>query len=213
MKKKLTELVFILDESGSMKDLRQETIDGFNSLIEKQKKEEGEAIVTTVMFSDKPRTIHNRVSIKKIHELTEEDYDPFGSTALLDAIGTTTTRIESKQEKDEQLTKIAKTLLVIITDGQENSSYKYSYRKVKNIIERLRGSKKWEVIFLGANMDTIAEASKLGINEKFAVNYKNDKDGVKANYVYISEAVSEIRKNKTIRKDWKKDIEEANENK
>ena len=107
MKKKLTELVFILDESGSMKDLRQETIDGFNSLIEKQKKEDGEAIVTTVMFSDKPRIIHNRVSIKKIHELTEEDYDPFGSTALLDAIGTTTTRIESKQEKSSWLVEKA----------------------------------------------------------------------------------------------------------
>ncbi|MGM9858649.1 MAG: VWA domain-containing protein [Bacilli bacterium] len=213
MKKEFTELVFILDESGSMSDLRQETIDGFNSLIKKQKNEEGEAIVTTVMFSDNSRTIHNRVNIKKIHELTKEDYEPFGSTALLDAIGSTTTYIERKQAKDEQSKTITKTLLVIITDGQENSSYKFNYKTVRKIIERLRKNKKWEVIFIGANIDTIAEASKLGINKDLAVNYKNNKDGVKANYVCLCEAVSEIRKNKTLTKDWKKDIEETNNEK
>ncbi len=205
MKQNLTELVFILDKSGSMSGLESDTIGGYNSLLEKQKKEEGEAIVSTVLFSDEIYTIHERLPIKDIKQLTEKEYYVGGRTALLDAIGTSILKISKIHDAMKEEEKPARTLFIITTDGMENSSREFSYTKVKELIEKEK-EKGSEFIFLGANIDAIKEAARFGIESDNAVNYKNDPKGVELNFVALDCAIKSYRKQGSIKKDWKEEI-------
>ncbi len=207
MKKKLTELVFILDRSGSMGGLESDTIGGYNSMLEKQKSEDGEAIVTTVLFDDKYELLHDRINLKGISLVTDKEYFVRGSTALLDAIGRTISKIGNVQKHTAEGERAERILFVITTDGMENVSREYSYRNIKSMIERQKNKYGWEFIFLGANIDAVATAEKFGIDEDRAVNYNPDKEGTVLNYEVISETVSMIRTNKSIDQNWKDRIE------
>lgn len=206
MKKDFTELVFILDKSGSMSGLEKDTIGGFNSLIEKQKKESGEAVVTTVLFNHMLETKHDRVDLKKVKKFTSKDYVVSGCTSLLDAVGTTISSISAthKQLKDDAPEK---TIVIITTDGMENSSKEYTYDKVKKLIDRQK-KKNWEFLFLGANIDVAMEARRFGIDDDKAVKYACDKEGVMLNYCCLGEAVTNVRLGKSLDASWKKKIEE-----
>ena len=208
MKKDFTELVFILDKSGSMSGLEKDTIGGFNSMINKQRKEEGEAVVTTVLFNDKRSIIHERVDIKEVSLLTEKEYFTCGCTALLDAVGSTINKIRNihKIMNEEDLPE--KTLVIITTDGLENSSMEYSYLTLKNMVEKLRNEYNWEFIFLGANIDAAQEARRFGVEDSNAVNYNCDDEGIELNYDCISKAVSDIRRNKCLSASWRKSIDD-----
>lgn len=208
MKKDFTELVFILDKSGSMCGLEKDTIGGFNSMIEKQRKEEGEAVVTTVLFNDKVNVIHNRRDIKEVPLLTDKEYCVSGCTALLDALGNTVNHICKihKNMNEEELPE--KTLFIITTDGLENSSIEYTYSTLKRLIEKVKEKYKWEFIFLGANIDASQEARRFGIDESNAVNYNCDDEGIELNYECLSQAVSEIRRRKCLSPRWRDAIDE-----
>ena len=214
MKKNLTEVVCILDKSGSMSGLERDTIGGYNSMIEKQKKEDGEAYISTVLFSDYSKVIHDRVSVDKIEPMTEKEYYVDGCTALLDAVGDAIHHIKTVHKYVREEDRPEKTLFIITTDGQENSSKRYSYDKVKKMVEHQKEKYGWEFIFLGANIDAIAEAGRFGINQEMAVNYNCDEVGISTSYMAPSEAVSCVRKvkrgrlNEALGKNWKKDIEE-----
>jgi uncharacterized protein YegL len=192
MKKGLTELVFILDRSGSMSGLEKDTIGGFNGMIEKQKKEAGEVIVSTVLFDDDTEVLHNRVDIRSIHPMTDREYYVRGCTALLDAVGGAITHIKRVRKSLPKSERPEKTIFIITTDGMENSSRRYSYNKVKELIENRR-AKNWEFIFLGANIDAVAEAGRLGIQASRAVNYKCDAAGTALNYRVLNETVTKMR--------------------
>lgn len=194
MKKGLTELVFILDRSGSMSGLESNTIGGFNGMLMKQKKEEGEVNVTTVLFDDAIEFIHDRFPLDVVKPLSDEDYYVRGCTALLDAVGSTVKKVENIQKRLPEEMKAEKIIFVITTDGQENASHEYTYKMVKEMIEKCQGTG-WEFIFLGANIDAAKEASNLGIREKRAVNYKNDSRGVQLNYMAAANIVSNLRCN------------------
>lgn len=181
MKKGLTELVFILDRSGSMAGLESDTIGGFNGMLSKQKKEEGEANVTTVLFDDQVELIHDRFAIGIVEPLTDEDYYVRGCTALLDAIGGTVKKVENIQNRLPDNERAEKIIFVITTDGQENASREYTANMVKGMIEKNQ-ERGWQFIFLGANMDAALEAEKMGIRRSHAVTYKNDEKGVQLNY-------------------------------
>ena len=193
MKKGLTELVFILDRSGSMSGLEKDTIGGFNSMIEKQKKEEGEVLVSTVLFDDKTEILHDRVNINSIEAMTDNDYYVRGCTALLDAIGSSIDHIRKERKAAAKEERPEKTIFIITTDGMENSSSKYSLAKVKDMIEK-RQAKNWEFIFLGANMDAVGEAGRLGIKKGRAVEYTCDSEGTKLNYDVLHETVRCMRR-------------------
>ncbi|MHB8128480.1 MAG: vWA domain-containing protein [Mobilitalea sp.] len=210
MKKGLTELVFVLDRSGSMSGLESDTIGGFNSMIEKQKKQEGEAIVTSVLFDDQYELIHDRFPISMVRTITENEYFVRGCTALLDAIGKTIHKIGNVQKYLPEVERAEKVIFVITTDGLENSSKEYSYEKLRHMIERQKTRFGWEFIFLGANIDAVAEAKKFGIDEDRAVTYHNDSEGVAMNYRVVSEAVCEMRcapKMADVGRGWKEEIE------
>jgi len=192
MKKGLTELVFILDRSGSMGGLESDTIGGFNGMLSKQQKEEGEANVTTVLFDDQIEVIHDRFPIDVVKPLTDEDYYVRGCTALLDAVGTTVKKMENIQKRLPEEMRAEKVIFVITTDGQENASHEYSAKMVKKLIEANQ-EKGWQFIFLGANIDAVEEADKLGIRKSHAVTYKNDKKGVQLNYRATGEILSCMR--------------------
>lgn len=194
MKKGLTELVFILDRSGSMSGLESDTIGGFNGMLMKQKKEEGEVNVTTILFDDAIEVIHDRFSLDVVKPLTEEDYYVRGCTALLDAVGSTVKKVENIQRRLPEEMKAEKIIFVITTDGQENASHEYTYKMVKEMIEKCQEIG-WEFIFLGANIDAVKEASNLGIREKRAVTYRNDSRGVQLNYMVAGNIVSNLRCN------------------
>ena len=189
MKKKLTELVFILDRSGSMGGLESDTIGGFNSMIAKNRKSEGDAIVTAVLFNHEITTLYDRIPIKDVPEMTENDYKTAGMTALIDAIGQTIGHIEQihKTAKEEDVP--SKTMFIITTDGQENSSKEYSSADVKKMISRLQEDKKWEFMFIGANIDSVETASHFGIDADHAANYKSDKKGTAVLYDAMADAV------------------------
>lgn len=208
MKKGLTELVFILDRSGSMGGLESDTIGGFNSLIEKQKREEGEALVSTVLFDNVSEVIHDRVKLSEISKLTEKEYFTRGSTALLDAVGGAVHHIGNvhKYARDED--RPEKTVFVITTDGMENSSTRYTYEKVKQMIERQREKYGWEFLFLGANIDAAETAAGIGIARDCAAEYISDKRGTQINYCAMSEAITSARKVGKISRNWKARIEE-----
>ncbi len=193
MRKGLTEIVFILDRSGSMSGLEKDTIGGYNSLLEKQKKENGEAYVSTVLFDDKIEVLHDRVDINKINPITENDYYVRGCTALLDALGGAIRHIGNvhKYARDEDVPE--KSLFIITTDGMENASRNYSYEKVRKMVKRQQEKYGWEFLFLGANIDAVGEAGRFGIRKDRAVNYECDSQGTAVNYQVLSEAVSRVR--------------------
>lgn len=214
MKKNLTEIVFILDRSGSMSGLEADTIGGYNSLLGKQKKEEGEAIVSTVLFDDKQEVLHDRMEIGTIRPMTEKEYYVRGCTALLDAVGGAIHHIGNVHKYAREEDRPEKTLFIITTDGMENASRRYSYEKVKKMIERQKKKYGWEFLFLGANIDAVEVAGRFGIGANRAVNYECDSVGTQLNYRVISEAVSKVRMcaptqmDDALGDDWKAEIEE-----
>lgn len=211
MKKNLTEIVFILDRSGSMSGLESDTIGGFNSLIEKQKKEEGEALVSTVLFSGASAVIHDRVPIQEVPPMTEKDYMVGGCTALLDAIGGAIHHIGNihKYARSEDVPQ--HTLFVITTDGMENASCRYDKETVKRMIERQK-ERGWEFLFLGANIDAVETARSFGIGADRAVNYHCDSRGTALNYQAINEAVCCVRMAQPLTAAWKNCVEDDFEN-
>lgn len=208
MKKNLTEIVFILDKSGSMAGLEADTIGGFNSMIEKQKKEEGEAVISTVLFNDMCEVIHDRVSVRDIKPMTGEEYFVGGSTALLDAIGGAIHHIGNvhKYARNEDVPE--HTLFVITTDGMENASRSYSGERVKEMIERQKKKYGWEFLFLGANIDAVETAGRFGIDADRAVNYRGDREGTALNYRVLNEAICSVRSSRPLTAEWKKSIDE-----
>ena len=214
MRKGLTEIVFILDRSGSMGGLELDTIGGYNSLIKKQKKEEGEAIISTVLFDDQTEVIHDRVSLDRIQPMTEAEYYVRGCTALLDAVGGAIHHIGNVHKYARKEDVPEKTLFIITTDGMENASRRYSYEKVKHMIERQKAKFGWEFLFLGANIDAIEEARRFGIQADRAVNYNCDSEGTAVNYKALNKAVSRVRQcsvtemDGALGSDWKEEIEE-----
>ena len=213
MKKGLTEIVFILDRSGSMSGLEKDTIGGYNSLIRKQKNEEGEAIISTVLFDDLTEVLHDRVSLNKIKPMTEDEYYVRGCTALLDAVGGAIHHIGNVHKYARKEDVPEKTLFIITTDGMENASTRYSYEKVKHMIERQKAKFGWEFLFLGANIDAIEVAGRFGIQPERAVNYNCDSEGPAVNYKALSKAVSRVRHcsvtemDVALGSDWKEEIE------
>lgn len=208
MKKDLTELVFILDRSGSMSGLESDTIGGYNAMIEKQKKEPGEAIITTVLFDDRYEILHDRINLKGIGSMTDKEYYVRGSTALLDAVGRTINKIGNVQKHTAEDERAEHVMFVITTDGLENASREYSYEKIRQMIENQKSKYGWEFIFLGANIDAIATAERFGISKDRATNYNADSEGTLLNYEVISETVSCMRANHKISENWKKRIDE-----
>jgi len=208
----MTELVFILDRSGSMSGLERDTIGGFNSMIEKQKRETGEAVVSTVLFDNESVVIHDRLPLDEVPRMTEREYFTRGCTALLDAVGGAVHHIGNVHKYARKEDVPERTLFIITTDGYENASKHYDYDKVRRMIERQKEKYGWEFLFLGANIDAAAEAKRFGIGADRAVNYKCDEAGTALNYEVISDAVCEIRACKPLRADWKKRIDADVEN-
>ncbi len=207
MKSETTELVFILDKSGSMAGLEKDTVGGFNALIEKQCKLSGEVCVTTVLFNQGYELLHDRSSLRDVALMTEEDYQVGGRTALLDAIGSTIQKISNVQKETVQEQRADKVMVVITTDGLENSSCEYTYKKIHEMIAMKKDAANWEFIFLGANIDAVATARQFGVGEDFAVNYHADAKGTQLNYDVVSKVVLLFRDGKKIDPSWKKDIE------
>ena len=193
MKKGLTELVFILDRSGSMSGLEADTIGGFNAMIEKQKKEDGEAYVSTVLFDHVSEVLHDRVSLRKIEPMTDTQYTVRGCTALLDAIGGAIHHIGNVHKYAREEDRPEKTIFVITTDGMENASRTYTAEKVKAMIEKEKAKYGWEFLFLGANIDAVSTAKTFGISEDRAVRYHCDSKGTQLNYRAVGNAISAMR--------------------
>jgi len=213
MKRNLTEVVFILDRSGSMRGLEADTIGGYNSLLDKQKKEEGEVLISTVLFDDWQEVLHDRVPLDKVKPMTEGEYYVRGCTALLDAVGGAIRHIANVHKYAREEDRPTKTLFIITTDGMENSSRRYSYDKVKRMVEHEKEKNGWEFLFLGANIDAIEVAGRFGIEASHAVKYECDSVGTAVNYRVLSEAVTRVRKCKAasprvaLGDDWKTEIE------
>ena len=204
----MTELVFILDRSGSMSGLEKDTIGGFNSMLEKQRKESGEAVVSTVLFDNETEVIHDRIAIADVPNITDKEYFVRGCTALLDAVGGAIHHIGNVHKYARKEDVPEKTLFIITTDGMENASHRYTYDKVQHMIERQKERYGWEFIFLGANIDAAAEAGKFGIDESMAANYHCDEAGTALNYEVITEAITHVRTCATpLSADWKKKID------
>lgn len=208
MKKNLTEIVFILDRSGSMSGLEADTVGGFNAMIAKQKREPGEALISTVLFDDESVVIHDRVPVQNIAPMTERDYYVRGCTALLDAIGGAIHHIGNvhKYARTEDVPE--HTLFVITTDGMENASRRYDSERVKQMIERQKARHGWEFLFLGANIDAVETAGRFGIGADRAVNYNADRAGTQLNYEVLNEAVSAVRCSAPLGTAWKARIDE-----
>lgn len=207
MKKNLTEIVFILDRSGSMSGLEADTIGGFNSLIEEQQSAEGEAVISTVLFDNLCEVIHDRINVRDIPPLTRKDYFPRGCTALLDAVGGAIHHIGNvhKYAREEDIPE--RTLFVITTDGLENASRRYDYEKVKTMIQRQKSKYGWEFLFLGANMDAIETAGHFGIDANRAVTYQPDSEGTRLNYAVMSDTICAFRSAEPIAPAWKERID------
>ena len=208
MNNNLTELVFILDRSGSMAGLESDTIGGFNAMLEKQKKEQGEALLSAVLFSNSSTVLYDRADIRKVEPMTERQYFVGGCTALLDAIGDAVHHIGNVHKYAREEDRPAKTVFVITTDGMENASRRYTYDEVRRMVERQRERYGWEFLFLGANMDAISAARRFGIREDRAVRYECDAKGTALNFEVVSETIGCVREGKPVPKGWKKRIEE-----
>ena len=207
MKKNLTEMVFILDKSGSMAGLEADTIGGFNSMIERQKKTEGEAIVSTVLFSNNSTVIHDRVDVQKVEPMTDRQYFVGGGTALIDAIGGAIHHIGNVHKYAREEDRPEHTIFVITTDGMENASHRYSSDEVKTMVRKEKEQYGWEFLFLGANIDAVETAAHFGIGRDRAVNFHSDARGQVLNYKVVSEAVCQVRCNASLGADWKNEIE------
>lgn len=214
MNEKLTEIVFILDRSGSMGGLEGDTIGGYNSLIKKQQKEEGEAFVSTVLFDDCSEVICDRVKLTEVTPMTEDDYYVRGCTALLDAVGDAIHHIGNVHKYAREEDRPGKTLFVITTDGMENASKRYNYNQVRKMIEQKKEKNNWEFLFLGANIDAVEVAGRMGIAKERAVNYECDSKGTAVNFKALEKAVSCARMSAPEamccamdESDWKEDIE------
>ena len=207
MKKNLTEIVFILDRSGSMAGLEDDTIGGFNAMIDKQKQAPGEAFVSTVLFDNVSQVIHDRVDIQMIRPMTRKDYYVRGCTALLDAVGKAIQHIGNvhKYAREEDLPE--KTLFVITTDGMENASREYTYAKLKAMIQRQKEKYGWEFIFLGANIDAAREAARFGIDADHTADYHADRKGTAVVYEAVNDAVCSVRSSRPMRSDWKRMVD------
>lgn len=208
MKDNLTELVFILDRSGSMGGLESDTIGGFNAMLRDQQIADGEAIITTVLFDDNIEFLHDRLNIKGVAPITEKEYYVRGTTALLDAVGSSIKKIINVQRHTHDSEKAGKVLFVITTDGYENASREYTYDKIRSMIEHQKSKYGWEFIFLGANIDAMAEAERFGIGRDRAAQFHNDRTGVEVNYRTVSKATMQFRGRQSISDDWKKDIDD-----
>ena len=207
MKNNITELVFILDRSGSMHGLEKDTIGGFNSMIEKQKKQSGECYVSTVIFNDESEVVHDRVRLSEIRPMTEDDYRVGGCTALIDAIGGAIHHIGNihKYARPEDVPE--NTMFIITTDGMENASRRYSAERVRAMIENQKSKYGWEFIFIGANIDAVETAARYGINPERAVNYNADSKGTRVLYDSVASAVSCARKCKTLDNNWRENLD------
>ena len=198
-KHNLTEIVFILDRSGSMAGLENDTIGGYNSLLKKQKNEEGDAIFSTVLFDDRIEVLHDRKEISKIRPITEKEYYVRGCTALLDAVGGAIRHIKEVQKNTPEAYRPDKTLFIITTDGMENASQRYTFEKVKKMVDKQTEKHQWEFLFLGANMDAIEVAGRFGIRNDRAVNYECDSAGTELNYEVLSNIVTGARRSASAR--------------
>ena len=194
MKKNLTEVVFILDRSGSMSGLESDTIGGFNSMITKQKKEEGEAYITTVLFDDKIETLHDRIEIGRVEPMNDSQYFTRGCTALLDAIGKTVNHISDIHRYSRKEDRPEKTIFIITTDGLENSSREFTYDKIKKLLTKKQEKDGWEFLFLGANIDAIEVAGKMGISRDDACDYVCDEAGTALNFNVMSNVIGSVRR-------------------
>lgn len=208
MKQNLTELVFILDRSGSMEGLEGDTIGGFNAMLEKQKKEEGKAFVSTILFDDKTEVLHDRLPLDRVRPITEQEYYVRGCTALLDAVGGAIHHIGNIHKYARRADRPARTLFVITTDGMENASRRYTAPQVRRMIKRQKARYGWEFLFLGANIDAVETAGQLGIGADRAVNFHCDSRGTRLNYATVCQAVSAVRSCAPLDAHWKDAIEE-----
>ena len=206
MKKDLTELVFILDKSGSMSGLEEDTIGGFNAMIRKQKKAPGEALVSAVLFSDDSDVIIDRVPLDEVKPLTEDDYFVGGCTALIDAIGGAIHHVQMIHKYIRKEDTPEHTMFVITTDGMENASHQYTSNQVKKMIKK-QEKQGWEFLFLGANIDAVSTAANFGIRKERAVNYHADQQGTQVNFEALSEAVTDLRMNGAIKENWRQKID------
>jgi uncharacterized protein YegL len=207
MKKNLTELVFILDRSGSMAGLEKDTIGGFNAMIEKQKAEAGDAYISTVLFDNYSEVIHDRVALSDVPKLTEKEYYVRGCTALLDAVGGAIHHIGNVHKYAREEDRPEKTLFVITTDGMENASRRYSYEKVREMTQRQKEKYGWEFLFLGANIDAAKEAARFGIDADRAADYHADTQGTAVIYEAMSDVVYSVRASRPVEAGWKKKID------
>ena len=208
MKKNLTEVVFVLDKSGSMSGLESDTVGGFNSLIKKQKEVKGECLVSTVLFNNKFELIHDREDISKIEEMKESDFTVGGSTALMDALGSSIQHIAKihKYARDEDVPE--HTIFVIMTDGMENASHMFTDDEVRAMVEHEKEKYNWRFIFLAANIDVVETARRYGFDEDSAASYCCDSEGTQVTYRAVNNVVMNLRNDKGINKSWKKEIEE-----
>ena len=207
MRKGLTELVFILDESGSMSGMEADTIGGFNSMIDKQRREEGEAYVSTVLFSNGSRVLHDRVTLNRVEPMTTRDYIPRGCTALLDALGGAIHHIGNVHKYARAEDVPEHTIFVITTDGMENASHLYTKAEVRQMVERQKDRYGWEFLFLGANFDAISAAESIGIHRDRAVKYVQDTAGMELNARVLGDTICNLRKSRPVTASWKADIE------
>lgn len=207
-KNNLTELVFILDRSGSMSGLESDTIGGFNAMIAKQKKEEGEAYVSTILFDNVSEVLHDRINLKEIPRMTSKDYTVRGCTALIDAIGGAIKHIGNIHKYARTEDVPAHTMFIITTDGQENASHRFSSDEVKKMIENQKEKYGWEFLFIGANIDAVETAARFGIERNRAVNYNADSKGTQILYETLSAPICAMRADAAISDDWSLNIEE-----
>ena len=212
MRKNLTELVFILDRSGSMAGLEDDTVGGFNAMIEKQKAESGEAVVSTVLFDSRSKVVHDRLPLDRVPALTRKEYYVRGCTALLDAVGEAIRHIGNIHKYAREEDRPERTMFVITTDGMENASRRYDYRRVKEMIERQKEKYGWEFLFLGANIDAAKEAARFGIAADRAANYHADRKGTGVIYEAMNAAVCSFRNCETLSMDWRADLDADYEN-
>ena len=208
MKNNMTELVFILDRSGSMAGLESDTVGGFNAMIQKQKKQEGECLVSTVLFDHQSRVIHDRILLADVPPMTEEDYAVGGCTALLDAVGSAIKHIGNIHKYAGKQDVPAHTLFVIMTDGQENASRCYDAAQIREMIGRQKEKYGWEFMFIGANIDAVETARVYGIGRERAVNYHADSKGTRVVYDAVSSLVDTVRADEPIGEQWSKNIDE-----